>query len=124
MVAVVNSVVIGASAGLLLEVAGVRQLAIPVAVGAIIGAGAFALHERHHRRARDAYSAETVDQAAIFMPPSQPDTSRVYAASAGGSASRISASSGAAMSFAGVSSPATGGTGFSDPAPAASILRS
>jgi hypothetical protein len=29
------------------------------------------LHERHHRRARDAYSPEAVDRAAIFVPPSQ-----------------------------------------------------
>jgi hypothetical protein len=70
MVAVVNSVVVAACAGLLLEAAGVHSLAIPVAVGAVIGAGAFALHERHHRRARDACSPEAVDRAAILIPPS------------------------------------------------------
>jgi hypothetical protein len=72
MVAVVNSVVVAACAGLVLEAAGVHSLAIPVAVGAVIGAAAFTLHERHHRRARDAYSPEAVDRAAIFVLPSQP----------------------------------------------------
>jgi hypothetical protein len=71
MVAVVNSVVVGACAGLVLEAAGVHSVAIPVAVGAPIGVAAFMLHERHHRRARDAYGPETVDRAAIFVPPSQ-----------------------------------------------------
>jgi hypothetical protein len=71
MVAVVNSVVVAACAGLVLEVAGVPSLAIPVAVGAVLGAGAFSLHERHHRRALDAYSPEAVDRAAIFVPPAQ-----------------------------------------------------
>ena len=71
MVAVVNSVVVGACAGLVLEAAGVHSLAISVAVGALIGAGAFSVHERHHRRARDAYSPEAVDRAAIFVPPPQ-----------------------------------------------------
>jgi hypothetical protein len=69
MVAVVNSVVVAACAGLVLEAAGVHSVAIPVAVGAVVGAAAFTLHERHHRRARDAYSPEAVDRAAIFVPP-------------------------------------------------------
>jgi hypothetical protein len=30
------------------------------------------LHERHHRRARDAYSPDAVDRAAIFVPPAEP----------------------------------------------------
>ena len=67
MVAVVNSVVVAACAGLVLEAAGVHSLAIPVAGGAVVGAGAFLLHERHHRRARDAYSPEAVDRAAIVV---------------------------------------------------------
>jgi hypothetical protein len=71
MVAVVNSVVVGACAGLVLEAAGVHSLSIAVGVGALIGGGAFSLHERHHRRARDAYSPEAVDRVAIFVPPSQ-----------------------------------------------------
>jgi hypothetical protein len=72
MVAVVNSVVVAACAGLVLEAAGVHSLAIPVAVGAVIGAGAFSLHERHHRRARDAYGPGDVDRAAILISPPQP----------------------------------------------------
>jgi hypothetical protein len=70
MVAVVNSVVVAACAGLVLEAAGIHSLAIPVSVGAIIGAAAFGLHERHHRRARDAYNPEAVDRAAIGVSPS------------------------------------------------------
>jgi hypothetical protein len=71
MVAVVNSVVVAACAGLALNAAGVQSLAIPVAAGAVIGAAAYSLHERHHRRARDAYSPEAVDRAAIVVPPAQ-----------------------------------------------------
>jgi hypothetical protein len=71
MVAVVNSVVVAACAGLVLEAAGVDPLAVPLACGAAIGAGAFSLHQRHHRRARDAYRPQAVDRAAIFVPPSQ-----------------------------------------------------
>lgn len=70
MVAVVNSVVVAACVGLVVEAAGAAPLAIPVCVGAVVGAGAFSLHERHHRRARDAYSPEAVDRAAIFVPQS------------------------------------------------------
>jgi hypothetical protein len=74
MVAVVNSVVVAACTGLVLVVAGVHSLAIPVAVGALVGAGAFSLHERHHRRALHSYSPEAVDRAAILIPhPLPPD---------------------------------------------------
>jgi hypothetical protein len=69
MVAVVNSVVLAACAGLVLKAAGLDSLAIPVVAGAVIGAGAFSLHERRHRRARDAYDPEAVDRAAIMAPP-------------------------------------------------------
>jgi hypothetical protein len=72
MVAVVNSVVVAACAGLVLVAAGVDSLAIPVAVGALVGTGGFSLHERHHRRALDAYSPEAVDRAAISVLPRQP----------------------------------------------------
>jgi hypothetical protein len=71
MVAVINSVVVGACAGLVLEAAGVHSVAIPVAAGAAVGAAAFTLHERHHHRARNAYNPEAVDRAAIVVPPSQ-----------------------------------------------------
>jgi hypothetical protein len=72
MVAVVNSVVVAACAGLVLVAAGVHSLAIPVAAGALVGAGAFALHERHHRRALHSYSPAAVDRAAILIPPGPP----------------------------------------------------
>ena len=67
MIAVVNSVVVASCAGLVLEAAGVDSVAIPVAVGAVVGVAAFTLHERHHRRARDAYRPEAVDRAAILV---------------------------------------------------------
>jgi hypothetical protein len=69
MVAVVNSVVVAACAGLALEAAGIAPLAVPLACGAAIGAAAFSLHERHHRRARDGCRPEAVDLAAIVAPP-------------------------------------------------------
>jgi hypothetical protein len=69
MVAVVNSVVVGACAGLLLEAAGVHSLAVSLVCGALLGAGAFSLHERHHRRVLGGYSPESVDRAAISIPP-------------------------------------------------------
>ena len=72
MVAVVNSVVVAACAGLVLEAAGVHSLAIPVAVGAVIGAAAYTLQERHHRRARNSCSPGDVDRAAIRISPPQP----------------------------------------------------
>ena len=72
MVAVVNSVVVAACAGLVLVAAGVHSLAIPVAVGAVVGGGAFSLYERHHRRARDAYSPEGRRSGRDPHPPPQP----------------------------------------------------
>jgi hypothetical protein len=72
MIAVVNSVVVAACAGLVLVTVGVHSLAIPVVAGSLVGAGAFALHHRHHRRARDSYSPDAVDRAAILIPPPQP----------------------------------------------------
>ena len=75
MVAVVNSVVAAAVAGVALAAADVHPLALPLAVGALVGAGALTLQQRHHRRARDAYTPEGVDRAAIVIPPSpQADT--------------------------------------------------
>jgi hypothetical protein len=71
IVAVVNSVVLAACAGLVLEAAGADSLAVSLANGAVVGAGAFSLHHRHHRRARDAYRPEAVDRAAISVPPTQ-----------------------------------------------------
>lgn len=75
MVAVVNSVVAAAVAGVALAAAGVHPLALPLAVGALVGVGALTLQQRHHRRARDTYTPEGVDRAAIVIPPStQADT--------------------------------------------------
>jgi hypothetical protein len=75
-VAVVNSVVMAACAGLALVAAGARSVATPVAVAAVVGGAALALHERHQHRARDAYRPESVDQAAIFVAPSEPAPGR------------------------------------------------
>jgi len=72
MVAVVNSVVVAACAGLGLRAVGVDSLAIPIVAGAVIGAAVFMFHERLHRRASDAYSPEAVDQAAILAPGPHP----------------------------------------------------
>jgi hypothetical protein len=69
MVAVVNSVVLGACAGLVVVAAGVDSLVVPIAVGALVGTAAFAVHERHHRRAHDAYGPEAIDRAAILVAP-------------------------------------------------------
>jgi hypothetical protein len=67
MVAVVNSVVTGAFAGLLLGTVGVDSLAIELTAGAVVGAAAMALHRRRHRRALDAFDLEAIDLAAIFI---------------------------------------------------------
>jgi hypothetical protein len=72
MVAVVNSVVVAACAGVFLVAVGVNSLAIPIAAGALVGAGAFSLQQRHHRRARDNYNPRAVDRAAIITPPPRP----------------------------------------------------
>lgn len=72
MIAVVNSVVVAACAGLTVEAAGVQALPVPLASGAVIGAVALRLQHRHHRRELDAYTPEGVDRAAIFVPASQP----------------------------------------------------
>ena len=68
MVAVVNSVVLAACAGLALKAAGVDSLPVAVLAGAVVGAGAFSLQERRHRRARDSYDPEAVDRVAITAP--------------------------------------------------------
>jgi hypothetical protein len=67
MVAMVNSVVVAACAGLVLEAAAMRPFAIPLAFGAIIGAGTLSLHQRHHRHARDVFTPDGVDRAATFV---------------------------------------------------------
>jgi hypothetical protein len=71
MVSIVNSVVIGASAGLVLAALGAASLAVTLAAGAVVGASAQAVHRTHHRRARDAYEPETIDRFATLAPGSQ-----------------------------------------------------
>ena len=66
-VAVVNSIVLAACAGLGLGAAGVDDVAIPLVVGAVTAVGAFGWHERHHRRERDTYRPDAVDRAAIVI---------------------------------------------------------
>jgi hypothetical protein len=70
MVAMINSMVVAACAGLVLEAAAMGPFAIPLAFGAMIGAGALSLHQRHHRRARDAFTPDGVDRAATVVAPS------------------------------------------------------
>ena len=67
MVAVVNSVVIGASAGLVVAALGAESLAIALATGAFVAVSALAVHRRHHLRARDAYEPETIDRFATLV---------------------------------------------------------
>jgi ribose/xylose/arabinose/galactoside ABC-type transport system permease subunit len=67
MVSIVNSVVIGAAAGLVLAALGAPSLAVTLAAGAVVGASALALHRTHHKRARDAYEPETIDRYATLV---------------------------------------------------------
>jgi hypothetical protein len=71
MVAVLNSVVIGTSAGLVLAALGAASLGLTLAAGAVVGASALAVHRSHHRRARDAYEPETIDQYATLVADAQ-----------------------------------------------------
>ena len=73
MVAVVNSVLIGACAGLVLQTVGLRSLAITLAAGAAVAAAAQLVQSRHQRRALEAFTPEAVDRAAIFVPTAQQD---------------------------------------------------
>jgi hypothetical protein len=68
MVAVVNSVVIGACAGLVFETLHAGSLVPTLAAGAIVGAATLKIQCRHQQRARDAYRPEDVDRAAILVP--------------------------------------------------------
>jgi hypothetical protein len=71
MVAVVNSVVIGASAGLVVAAFGAESLGVTLATGAVVGASALAVHRRHHQRARDAFDPEAIDQYATLAAGAQ-----------------------------------------------------
>ena len=68
MVAVVNSVVIGACAGLAVAVVPIGSLGVALAVGAVAGVATLSIQHHHHRRASDAYSTDTIDRAATFVP--------------------------------------------------------
>jgi hypothetical protein len=68
IVAVVNSVVIGACAGLAVRELAIGSLVVVLAVGAITGVATLLMQRRHHRRAMDAYSPERIDRAATFVP--------------------------------------------------------
>ena len=74
MVAVVNSVVVGSFAGLLLQTSGVRSLVVTLAAGATLGALAMLTQCRRHRRSLDAYRPGGIDRAAILVPgPAEAD---------------------------------------------------
>jgi hypothetical protein len=72
MVAVLNSVVLGACAGLLLQTLHVGPLATILAASSLVGAVALTIHRRHHGRALDAYAPEAVDRMSIVVPPAPP----------------------------------------------------
>jgi hypothetical protein len=72
-VAVVDSVVAAACAGIALNASGVPWLPVVLAGAAAIGAAAFALHELHHRRALKGYRPDGVDVAAILVPAPRED---------------------------------------------------
>lgn len=71
MVAVVNSVLIGACAGLLLATLPIGSLAVALAAGAITALATLSVQHRHHTRARDAYRPDAIDRAAIFVPAAE-----------------------------------------------------
>ena len=71
MVAVVNSVVVGACVGLIAETLVSGSLSVVLTVGAVTGVTTLIAQRRHHLRARDAYTPEAVDRAAIFVPAAQ-----------------------------------------------------
>ena len=68
MVAVVNSVVIGACVGLAVTILPIGSLVVALTAGAVTGAVALSIQRLHHRRASDRYTPEGIDRAAIFAP--------------------------------------------------------
>ena len=68
MVAVVNSVVIGACACLAVAVVPIGSLGVALAVGAVAVVATLSIQHRHHRRASDASRTDTIDRAATFVP--------------------------------------------------------
>lgn len=69
MIAVLNSIVIGACTGLLLQTLDVGSPATILVAGIVAGALAVTIQHRHHGRSRDAHSPEAVDRVSIVLPP-------------------------------------------------------
>jgi hypothetical protein len=67
MVAVVNSVVIGACVGLAVAALPIHSLAVALVVGATTGLAALSMQRRHHRRASVAFRPEGIDRAATLI---------------------------------------------------------
>jgi hypothetical protein len=76
MVAVVNSVVVGACAGVLLEILGDASLALTLAPGGVVGAAALSLQRHHHRQASDRFNVEDIDRSSILVAETQSPASR------------------------------------------------
>jgi hypothetical protein len=72
MVAVLNSVVLGACAGLLLQTLDVGSLATILVAGTVVGGLALSIQHRHHGRSRDGYAPEAVDRMSIVVPSAPP----------------------------------------------------
>jgi hypothetical protein len=68
MVAVVNSVLAGACAGVVIQTLSAASLGLTLAPGAVVGTASLLLLRHCHLRARDAFSVEDVDRAAIVLP--------------------------------------------------------
>ena len=68
MVAVVNSVVLGACAGLAVTILPIGSLVVALTAGAASGTAALSIHRRYHRRAIEHSAPQDVDRAAIFVP--------------------------------------------------------
>jgi hypothetical protein len=71
MVAVVNSGVIGVSAGLALAALPGVALAVALAAGAVVGASALWVHCSQQRRAGNAYELEGIDRYATLAAEAQ-----------------------------------------------------
>jgi hypothetical protein len=71
MVAVVNSVVIGACAGLAVSGVPIGSLGVALAVGAVAGVATLSIQRHHQRHATDAYRSEDIDRAATFVPATE-----------------------------------------------------
>ena len=73
MVAVINSVLIGACAGLVVQTVGIHPLAITLAAGAAVAAAAQLVQPATTGAHATPIRPEAVDRAAIFVPTAQQD---------------------------------------------------